>query len=106
MRRDCGIEKRLSKRLELRKGAFFVAAHQTAVPGDIRRQHSRQSPFNAFVRQNAPQGENSAQKYQSIRSGCSARARANYGGAKLLSDVRSGSFATGATQRQVQPCPL
>jgi hypothetical protein len=41
MRRDCGIEKRLSKRLELRKGAFFVAAHQTAVPGDIRRQDSR-----------------------------------------------------------------
>jgi hypothetical protein len=61
MRRDCGIEKRLSKRLKLRKGAFFVAAHQTAVPGDIRRQHSRQSPFNAFVRQKPPKGGNSTQ---------------------------------------------
>jgi hypothetical protein len=69
MRRDRGVKKRLSERLELRKGAFFVAAHQTAVPGDIRRQYSRQSPFNAFVSQNAPKGDNLAKKYQSIRDG-------------------------------------
>jgi hypothetical protein len=34
---DCGIDERLSERLELRKRAFLIAAHQTAIAGDIRR---------------------------------------------------------------------
>ena len=34
--------------------ALFIAAHQTAVAGDIRRQNSRQSPFHARGRQHAP----------------------------------------------------
>jgi hypothetical protein len=37
MRDDCGIDKCLSKRLQISKRAFFVPAHQTAVAGDIRR---------------------------------------------------------------------
>jgi hypothetical protein len=43
MRCDCGIDKRLSERLELGERAFFVSAHQKAVASDIRRQHSRLS---------------------------------------------------------------
>jgi hypothetical protein len=34
---DGGIDERLPERLELRQRAFFVAAHQTAIAGDIRR---------------------------------------------------------------------
>jgi hypothetical protein len=34
---DGGIEERFPERLELRQRAFFVAAHQTAIAGDIRR---------------------------------------------------------------------
>jgi hypothetical protein len=34
--------------------ALFIAANQTAVAGDIRRQNSRQSPFHARGRQDAP----------------------------------------------------
>jgi hypothetical protein len=49
--------------------AALVAAHQARVAHDIRRQYSRQSPFNAFVSQNAPKGDNLAKKYQSIRDG-------------------------------------
>jgi hypothetical protein len=53
MRGDCGIDKRLSERLQIGERAFFVAAHQTAIAGDIRRQHSRQSPFHALAGQKA-----------------------------------------------------
>jgi hypothetical protein len=41
MRGDCGIDERLSERLELGERAFFVPAHQTAIAGDIRRQYCR-----------------------------------------------------------------
>ena len=54
MRGDCGIDKRLSERLEISERAFFVAAHQTAIAGDIRRQHRRQPPFHALVGQKSP----------------------------------------------------
>jgi hypothetical protein len=54
MRGDCGIDKRLSKRLQIGERAFFVAAHQTAIAGDIRRQHSRQSPFHGLAGQKGP----------------------------------------------------
>ena len=38
----------------LRKRAFLVATHQPAIAGDIRRQHSRQSPFHALAGQKGP----------------------------------------------------
>jgi hypothetical protein len=50
---DGRIEKRLSQRLQMSERTLFVAAHQTAVAGDIRRQHSRQSPFHALAGQKA-----------------------------------------------------
>jgi hypothetical protein len=50
---DGRIEKHLSQRLQMSERTLFVAAHQTAVAGDIRRQHSRQSPFHALVGQKA-----------------------------------------------------
>jgi hypothetical protein len=56
MRGDCGIDKRLSERLQIGERAFFVAAHQTAIAGDIRRQHSRQSPFHGLAGQKKPSG--------------------------------------------------
>jgi hypothetical protein len=56
MRSDCGIDKRLSERLQIGERAFFVAAHQTAIAGDIRRQHSRQSSFHGFAGQKGPPG--------------------------------------------------
>ena len=34
---DGGIDQRFPERLELRQCAFFVAAHQTTIAGDIRR---------------------------------------------------------------------
>ena len=44
------------QRLQLRKRAFLVAAHQPAIAGDIRRQHRRQSPLHAFAGQkNSPE---------------------------------------------------
>jgi hypothetical protein len=66
MRGDCGIEKRLSERLQTSERAFFVAAHQTAIAGDIRRQHSRQPPFHALVGQNGPLDRGNSPTYQSI----------------------------------------
>jgi hypothetical protein len=56
MRCDCGIDKRLSERLELGECAFFVSAHQKAIAGNIRRQYSRQSPLYALAAQGAPPG--------------------------------------------------
>jgi hypothetical protein len=56
MRGDCGIEKRLSERLQIGERAFFVSAHQTAIAGDIRRQHSRQSPLHRLADQKGPPG--------------------------------------------------
>jgi len=43
---DRRIEKRLPQCLELRERAFLVTTHQTAVAGNIRRQHSRQPSFH------------------------------------------------------------
>jgi len=54
MRSDCRIDKCLSKRLQISERAFFVTAHQTAVAGDIRRQHSRQSSFHALAGHKGP----------------------------------------------------
>ncbi len=54
MRGDSGIDKGLSERLQIGEGALFVAAHQTAVAGDIRRQYSRQPPFNTLAVQRMP----------------------------------------------------
>ena len=51
---DRRIDQRLSKRLQLRKGAFLVAAHQSAIASNIRRQHGRQSSFHAFAGQTLP----------------------------------------------------
>jgi hypothetical protein len=36
---DCRINKCLPERLELGQRAFFVGTHQTAIPGDVRRQN-------------------------------------------------------------------
>ena len=56
MRGECGIDKRLSDRLKLRKCTFLVTTHQPAIAGDIRRQYSRQSPFHALAGQKGPLG--------------------------------------------------
>jgi hypothetical protein len=42
---------RVLERLQIGERAFFVASHQTAVAGDIRRQHRRQPSFNALANQ-------------------------------------------------------
>jgi hypothetical protein len=52
---DGGIDKGFSDGLEPGQGVFFVGAHQTAIPGDIRRQYSRKSPFHALFGQAAPE---------------------------------------------------
>jgi hypothetical protein len=54
MRADGRIDKRLSKRFQIGERALLIATHEAAVTGDIRRQHSRQSPFHALVAQEAP----------------------------------------------------
>src|SRR5271155_2517725 len=54
MRGDFGIDKRPTERLEIGERTFFVATHQTTIAGDIRRQHSRQSPFHALAGQKSP----------------------------------------------------
>jgi hypothetical protein len=56
MRGDLRIEQRLPTPLQIGERAFFVTAHQTAVAGDIRRQHSRQPSFNALAGQKMPLG--------------------------------------------------
>jgi hypothetical protein len=40
--------------LEPGQRAFLVSSHETAVPGDVRRQHSRQSPFDPLAGQRMP----------------------------------------------------
>jgi hypothetical protein len=54
MRGDRWIDKHLSQRFQVGQRAFFVAAHQTAVAGDIRRQHGRQPSFHALTVQKCP----------------------------------------------------
>ena len=54
MRRDRGVNKGFSERLEPGQGVFLVGAHETAISGDIRRQYSRQSPFYALFGHAAP----------------------------------------------------
>ena len=49
-----GINKGLSDRLEPGQRAFLVSAHEAAIPGDIRRQHRRQSPFHPLGGQRIP----------------------------------------------------
>jgi hypothetical protein len=51
---DRRIEQCFPQCLQLGQRAFFVAAHQTAVAGDIRRQYCRQPPFHAFAGQKVP----------------------------------------------------
>src|SRR5439155_20402429 len=53
---DAGIDQRFPERLEQRQRAFLIAAHQTAISGDVRRQHSRQSPLYVLAAQDAPPG--------------------------------------------------
>jgi hypothetical protein len=55
MRGDGGIDQGFSDGLEPRQGVFLVGAHQTAIPGDVRRQYSRKSPFHALFGQAAPE---------------------------------------------------
>jgi hypothetical protein len=54
MRCDCGIDKRLSERLQLGERAFFVSAHQKTIASDIRRQNSCQPPLYVLAAQDAP----------------------------------------------------
>ena len=54
MRGDGGIDEVLPDRLEPGQRAFLVDAHETAVAGDIRRQHRCQSPFHPLARQRMP----------------------------------------------------
>jgi hypothetical protein len=49
MRGDLRIEERLPTPLQVGKRTLLVAAHQTAVAGDIRRQHGRQPPLHALA---------------------------------------------------------
>jgi hypothetical protein len=42
MRADGRIDKRLSKRFQISERALLIATHESAVTGNIRRQHSRQ----------------------------------------------------------------
>jgi hypothetical protein len=51
MRGDCGVDKRLSERLQIGERAFLVATHQATIGGNVRRQHSCQSPFHALTGQ-------------------------------------------------------
>jgi hypothetical protein len=51
MHSDGGVDDGLPQRLQVSECTFFVAAHQAAVAGDIRRQHRRQPPFHALVGQ-------------------------------------------------------
>ncbi len=51
---DSGVNEGLSDRLEPSQRAFLVGPHETAIPGDIRRQHRRQSPFYALAGHDAP----------------------------------------------------
>ena len=53
MRGDGGVHEGLSGSLETSQDAFFVRAHQAAVPGDIRRQNCRKPPFHAIVGHNS-----------------------------------------------------
>ncbi|WP_156180697.1 hypothetical protein [Bradyrhizobium sp. LTSPM299] len=69
MGRDCGINKRLSERLQVRERAFFVATHRAAVAGDIRRQHNRKSPFHALAGQRSSGLEQFILAFQSIDAG-------------------------------------
>ena len=52
----CGVDEGLSERLEPGQRAFLVGTHQAAIPGDIRRQNRRQSPFHALGGQEMPLG--------------------------------------------------
>ena len=54
MRGDSGVDNGLSDRLEPGQGALLISTHETAIAGDIRRQHSRQSPFHGLAGQKGP----------------------------------------------------
>ena len=51
---DGGIDDLASVHLQGSERADFVSAHQSRVPGDIGRQHRRQSPFHALPGHEAP----------------------------------------------------
>jgi hypothetical protein len=51
---DGGIDEGLSDLFQAGQGAFLVSAHETAIPGDIRRQHSRQPSLHPFYGHKSP----------------------------------------------------
>lgn len=54
IRGNGGIDERFSDRLQPGQRVLFVAAHQAAVAGHIRRQHSRKPPFHLRFSQKIP----------------------------------------------------
>jgi hypothetical protein len=48
---DGGVNEGFSDRLEPGQRAFLVDSHQTAIPGDIRRQHRCQSSLHPLASQ-------------------------------------------------------
>jgi len=54
VRRDCRLDKRLSKGLELRNGALLIKANQPTIAGDVCGEHGGQCSFHTFVGQRGP----------------------------------------------------
>src|SRR5258708_5921198 len=86
---DGGINQRFPERLELRQRAFFIAAHQTAIAGDIRGQHSRQSPFHALTTHDSPRAREARDvHHSSIVGRCPARTNVRVGSTTDLTALK------------------